>query len=698
MYGTSFIVNLTGYILDALRATGSTLLNDLVSYWPLNEISGTRYDVVGTNDLTDNNTVGAVLRGPEGTVASFVVANSESLSASATHPPELTFAGWVRSDGYLQGGRTTWVKGGLLGVTYVGNHSDGRSFVHATLYDGISWNATGGWEGPGNTPAGWEFVAVTLNEPTKELKVFCNGVQRGTTATYAGIALDFAGTDGYGFGLASHSPTFQSADFRPLVGPHGVWSRILTAQEQTDLLAQGNGLRYADLPDDLKTGLVSWWELDEVSGVRYDSHGSNDLTDNNTVGCEYQGPLGVVASTVEANSEYLSSTSADFTPAGSFSASLWVYITSSDVCFFMGKEFTDPQSEWSLLTGAAGDLEGRFWGGGLTQAGPPAAGWAGRPNNWSAPNLNKWWLLTYVYDAIAHTVTMYLNDAAGTPASTGVRTLSELGGAFTLLGGARSTYDTNKAASAGFWTKALSGAEVAELFNNGAGLRYADLSDGLKTSLVSWWNLDEQSGVRYDSHGSNDLTDNNTVGSVINAGGAMDGAAASFVAANSEDLRITGSPLAADDTYTLSMWVNPTADAAAYRGVWNAGRCYTGIQLQRKTDGTCYYVFATYDGVWRYADGTGYIPDAGGWTHLLLTVEPGVAFTSYVNNVLLEQQPLGTPVALPSTYDFHIGRSEVAGNYMQGGIDEVAIWDRVLTADERAELYNLGRGKYYAFE
>jgi hypothetical protein len=30
-------------------------------------------------------------------------------------------------------------------------------------------------------------------------------------------------------------------------------------------------------------------------------------------------------------------------------------------------------------------------------------------------------------------------------------------------------------------------------------------------------------------------------------------------------------------------------------------------------------------------------------------------------------------------------------------IDELAIWDRVLTADERAELYALGRGKYYDF-
>ena len=32
-----------------------------------------------------------------------------------------------------------------------------------------------------------------------------------------------------------------------------------------------------------------------------------------------------------------------------------------------------------------------------------------------------------------------------------------------------------------------------------------------------------------------------------------------------------------------------------------------------------------------------------------------------------------------------------------GAMDEVAIWDRVLTSDERAELYNAGSGFFYPF-
>ena len=50
-----------------------------------------------------------------------------------------------------------------------------------------------------------------------------------------------------------------------------------------------------------------------------------------------------------------------------------------------------------------------------------------------------------------------------------------------------------------------------------------------------------------------------------------------------------------------------------------------------------------------------------------------------------------------STTLFLLGRSNTYGRYLDGQIDEVAIWSRVLTADERAELYALGRGRYYDF-
>jgi hypothetical protein len=59
----------------------------------------------------------------------------------------------------------------------------------------------------------------------------------------------------------------------------GYWSRLLTAAERTHLYNAGSGLVYTDLTPAEKTGLVSWWELNEASGDRADQHGSNTLSE-----------------------------------------------------------------------------------------------------------------------------------------------------------------------------------------------------------------------------------------------------------------------------------------------------------------------------------------------------------------------------------------------------------------------------------
>jgi hypothetical protein len=69
---------------------------------------------------------------------------------------------------------------------------------------------------------------------------------------------------------------------------------------------------------------------------------------------------------------------------------------------------------------------------------------------------------------------------------------------------------TGNLAGWGLWKKALSASEVTALWNNGAGRTYASLDSGLRTNLVSWWALNQNS-VTADSHGTNTLTNNGTV-------------------------------------------------------------------------------------------------------------------------------------------------------------------------------------------
>jgi hypothetical protein len=84
-------------------SAASPLLTSLISYWNLNEESGTRADSVTAtaNNLTDNNTVTFVADGKQGNAANFVSANNESLSIASNSSLvcgdiDFTFGMWIR--------------------------------------------------------------------------------------------------------------------------------------------------------------------------------------------------------------------------------------------------------------------------------------------------------------------------------------------------------------------------------------------------------------------------------------------------------------------------------------------------------------------------------------------------------------------------------------------------------------------------
>lgn len=77
---------------------GEHISDDLVACWDMEEESGTRYDAVGSNDLTDNNTVG-VTSGISGNAANFELENNEFLSipdnGNLSSGQDFTITGWV---------------------------------------------------------------------------------------------------------------------------------------------------------------------------------------------------------------------------------------------------------------------------------------------------------------------------------------------------------------------------------------------------------------------------------------------------------------------------------------------------------------------------------------------------------------------------------------------------------------------------
>ena len=95
--------------------------------------------------------------------------------------------------------------------------------------------------------------------------------------------------------------------------------------------------------------LIGHWKLNEASGSRSDSHGSNPLDDNNTVTQE-TGKIDDAAQCTKINSEYLSHVDnsdfdtgdIDFTVAG------WFYADSLPEPAGLASKGADNQDEWIL--------------------------------------------------------------------------------------------------------------------------------------------------------------------------------------------------------------------------------------------------------------------------------------------------------------------------------------------------------------
>lgn len=210
--------------------------------------------------------------------------------------------------------------------------------------------------------------------------------------------------------------------------------------------------------------------------------------------------------------------------------------------------------------------------------------------------------------------------------------------------------------------------------------RYASAST-LLDGLVSWWSLDEASGTRVDSHGSNNLTDNNTVGS---ATGKIS-TAASFVQANSEYL--SGTASLPGGSFSFAAWVQPTSGGVAF---------YPYFEIDASGDACDVFAFQS---KWQCRTqgntilDSGVATSAGVWAFVVFGHDGSTAFIS-VNGGAKSTLSNGA-LTFAATENFNIGKQLNAGNYFDGLVDEAALWNRELTAAEITELYNSGNGIGY---
>jgi len=204
---------------------------------------------------------------------------------------------------------------------------------------------------------------------------------------------------------------------------------------------------------------VSRWQLTEVSGIRYDSVGSNDLTDNNTVGSS-TGPFGDVCADFEAgNSESLSiSDNASLSITGDLSFSVWLYVESAPGTYaVMGKS---PDDAYRLFyrNSSGLKLNADFWNG------------ASETDVTVAQDLGTatWKHVVITYDVSVPTIKIYVDGSPLTVTvnSSAATAIANTAGAFYLgaLNGAN-FYD-GLMQDAVIWNVELSSVQVAALYDS----------------------------------------------------------------------------------------------------------------------------------------------------------------------------------------------------------------------------------------
>ena len=141
----------------------------------------------------------------------------------------------------------------------------------------------------------------------------------------------------------------------------------------------------------------------------------------------------------------------------------------------------------------------------------------------SVPSLNNWHFVVFRHDAINNQVVVRINATDYTFALTG----GILDGTSSFqIGTFNSGTDSfdGDVDSLAKWNRYLSNAELDFLYNSGSGKVYSDLGGSIKADLITWWDLDESTGNRFDSHNNHTLTNTACTSEAgIAAGFATDG-------------------------------------------------------------------------------------------------------------------------------------------------------------------------------
>lgn len=455
----------------------------------------------------------------------------------------------------------------------------------------------------------------------------------------------------------------------------------------------------------LETNLIAYWKLDEASGTRFDSFGSNDLTDNNTVTQE-DGLVIKSGQFTATNAEFLSHADNTDLSTGNidFTVKCWVYLDSK-----AQDRYIAVKGDWSNSVGQEYRLfyqqtsdNFRF----TVDAVGDGTGATGSVESTLTPSTGVWYFIVAWHDATNNIIGIQVNNGTAD-------TVSYSGGVFDgtepfVIGaknGAGVSSFSGRIDEFGFWKKVLSTQEKTDLHNQGVGNTIVavvptfdlDTDGTLREALSAYWKLDEASGTRLDIWREAHLTDNNTVGQAV---GKVN-EAADFVSANNEFLsHLDAHCLSTGDIgFSIAGWVFVDVVGArrgfVAKGDWNAGSAQE-YQLHYNPNNDRFEFGVSANGTAQtfvVANNLG-SPSVATW-YFIVGWHNATANTIniQVNNGSVDSAAYAGGVT-NTAGTFVLGAYSDTPNFVHDGLlDEWGLWKKVLSTQEKDDLYNGGTGQ-----
>lgn len=251
------------------------------------------------------------------------------------------------------------------------------------------------------------------------------------------------------------------------------------------------------------------------------------------------------------------------------------------------------------------------------------------------------------------------------------------------------------------YNRALSATEVASLYKTGAARIGGNETTRLTEGLIGYWPFNGKdvnwtsgsAGVAYDRSGGNNtgtITNMSQTGSVV--GGKL-GQALNFDGVDDVVSITDTSTIRSTNVKTFSLWINQTGTNNTARilsetfdsnNAWDVTGPDSGNNAVRVS-------FKVAGSSSSFVSPDGSVPQSG-WVHIAGTFDGSAVTGIYINGVA---QSLNSPfsVTYGATTGFTIGDRTNGSKNFKGYIDDVRLYDRILSASEIKQLYLLGNVK-----